>query len=419
MKKQIILTSILTIFMFIFLTSCSNKIDESTIMKDIKAPLSKTLSNNKIDDVEILEYNEEDEKHTSISIKVTSSDDVSEYIDYFMVRYYYFDEQWNFDNISQIHKDKSTCTPKRGVNEKIIKSSIDSKSITINDESWNINSSSIKNLSIETQNTDLDKKTDQVIVNITLEDVVQAVEGKIVINYSFDDEWEFESMSKDGEFKVTEKPDRLLNLSDDDLINELTKNEINLFDNTDNSQTISVKKSEISDFQVYKKASTHKGSYKQYYCKGTITKPIANFKFDATITYYYTDNWIPQPLSITVELDSIDIEGMWKGTYNGAPYDGKSSLKITKVTDDGKVDGVYGYTPEKINEDSNAGSYKVSGTLDKNDFSLRLKAGDWVVEDPSALSISKIDIFAYIYLNESEIEGTCQEGNVFNLKREK
>lgn len=48
-------------------------------------------------------------------------------------------------------KDKSTATPKKGVNEEIIVSSLNGEHVTINDEEWEIKSSNIKNLSIKSK----------------------------------------------------------------------------------------------------------------------------------------------------------------------------------------------------------------------------------------------------------------------------
>lgn len=50
---------------------------------------------------------------------------------------------------------------------------------------------------------------------------------------------------------------------------------------------------------------------------------------------------------------------------------------------------------------------------------MNLAAGDWVVEDPSAMSITKVDITAMVDINESEIEGLGQMGYPFVLTRKK
>lgn len=71
-------------------------------------------------------------------------------------------------------------------------------------------------------------------------------------------------------------------------------------------------------------------------------------------------------------MDSVNIEGKWNGTYNGVGNKGKSSLKITEATKDGKIKGVYSYTPDKIDQYRKAGSYNVSGTIDMSSLIINL-----------------------------------------------
>lgn len=420
MKKRILIITTISICMLLFLTACSNRIDKATIMKDIEPNLSEILSDDEtLDDIEILDYYTDDIKDTVIHIKAISSNDIAEYNRYLMVTYFYSsDDKWVFGSVSQEDEDKSTVVPHKGVNEEIISSSLRDEYVEINGETWNFNESDIKNISIEKQETNLDKKEDKVTVNLSLDDKVQSAEGKLTANYYFDKSWKLDSFKKDGEFKINEKKDCELNLTDEDLLSELVKNDVKLFEDTSddeiiignsNIQTISMSKDEISDFEVYEESSQNKGTDKRYYCKATLTKPNAVIKMDCEIQYIYEGSWLLQPTTITAKLDSIDIEGEWEGTYSGAPYGGKSSLKITEVTKDGKIKGIYSYTPDTINQFSKAGSYKVSGTIDMSSMIIKL------TEDNAENVFT--DITATFYINESKIEGLGQEGNPFVLKK--
>ena len=421
MRKKIALITAAAICMIMLLTACSNQIDKSTIMKDIEPKLSGILSNDeKIDDIEILEYNTDNEKDTSISLKVKSSDEVAEYINYFIATYYYSsDKKWIFDTVTQVDKESSSATPKKGVNEEIITSSLNGEFVEINGEEWQIESKNIKKISIESQETNLDDRKDNVTVTLTLDDAVQEAEGKLIIDYIFDKKWQIKSVSEDGEFKITDKSECALEITDTDLINEVAKKQVVLFEGTSNSQSVSMTESEISDFEVYKEFSGARGTIRRFYCKGILTKPNAKIKFDDEVYYLYDGQWLLQPTTITGELDSIDIKGEWNGTYTGAGDRGKSSLNITEVTKDGKVTGVYSYTPDKIDQYRQAGSYNVSGSIDMSSLIMKLTAGDWVNKDPSALSITKNDISAVVDINESEIEGLGQSGYPFVLTKKK
>ena len=411
MKKRIVLITALAVCMFIFLTACSNQIYKSTIMKDIEPDVSKILSSDKkIDDIEILEYNIDNTKETSISLRVKSSDEVAEYINYFIATYYYSSgDKWVFDNVSQVDKDKSIATPKKGVNEEIIVSSLNGEHVTINDEEWEIKSSNIKNLSIKSQKTNIDERKDNVTVTLILDDDVLEAEGEINIGYIFDKKWEVTAVSNEGEFKTTEKNECELKVRDSDLIDEIAQKEIILFSDTSNSQTVSMAKSEISDFEVYKKTSENRGKARRFYCKGTLTKPNATIEFDTQVYYVYEGRWLLQPTTIKAELDSVNIEGKWNGTYNGVGNKGKSSLKITEATKDGKIKGVYSYTPDKIDQYRKAGSYNVSGTIDMSSLIINL------TEDNNKNVFT--DISAILYIEKSKIKGVGQKGYPIDLTK--
>ena len=306
-------------------------------------------------------------------------------------------------------KDKSTATPKKGVNEEIIVSSLNGEHVTINDEEWEIKSSNIKNLSIKSQKTNIDERKDNVTVTLILDDDVLEAEGEINIGYIFDKKWEVTAVSNEGEFKTTEKNECELKVRDSDLIDEIAQKEIILFSDTSNSQTVSMAKSEISDFEVYKKTSENRGKARRFYCKGTLTKPNATIEFDTQVYYVYEGRWLLQPTIIKAELDSVNIEGKWNGTYNGVGNKGKSSLKITEATKDGKIKGVYSYTPDKIDQYRKAGSYNVSGTIDMSSLIINL------TEDNNKNVFT--DISAILYIEKSKIKGVGQKGYPIDLTK--
>lgn len=413
MRKRIASITVIMVCVLMLLTGCSGKISKETIRQDIEPIVSEILSSDQtIDDIEILEYKSDEKKDTSVSIKVMSSDDVAEYTDYFMATYLYSaDKEYVFDTAFQVDKDKSTVTPIKGVNQDVITSSLKDKPIGIGKETWYLNY--VTDVTIESQDTNLKEKTDTVTVSLTANDKVQQAKGKLKLEYEFTKKWELNNISQDGEFTVSDKPDCALDITDEDLLAELVKNEVTICADTSNSQTLTMTEAEISDFEVYDKITGERGSLRRYFCKATLTKPNAKISLDAQIMYVYEGSWLIQPVVITAKVESVDIEGKWNGTYTGTPYSGKASLDIEEVTEDRKVKGVYSYTPDTITKNSKAGSYKVSGSIDMTSLTMKLDAGDWVVKDSSALSVTKTDITAVMDLENAEIEGLGQENSPF------
>lgn len=417
MRKRIASITAIMVCVLMLLTGCSGKISKETVRRDIEPIVSEILSSDQtIDDIEILEYKSDEKKDTSVSIKVMSSDNVAEYTDYFMATYLYSaDKEYVFDTAFQVDKDKSTVTPIKGVNQDVITSSLKDKPIGIGEETWYLND--VTDVTIESQDTNLKEKTDTVTVSLTANDKVQLAKGKLKLEYEFTDKWELNNVSQDGEFTVSDKPDCALEITDEDLLAELVKNEVTICADTSNSQTLTMTEAEISDFEVYDKITGERGSLRRYFCKATLIKPNAKISLDAQIMYVYEDSWLLQPVVITAKVESVDIEGKWNGTYTGTPYSGKASLDIEEVTADGKAKGVYSYTPDTITKNSKAGSYKVSGSIDMTSLTMKLDAGDWVVKDLSALSVTKTDITAVMDLENAEIEGLGQENSPFVVKK--
>ena len=64
--------------------------------------------------------------------------------------------------------------------------------------------------------------------------------------------------------RLPKKNECELKVRDSDLIDEIAQKEIILFSDTSNSQTVSMAKSEISDFEVYKKTSENRGKARRF-----------------------------------------------------------------------------------------------------------------------------------------------------------
>lgn len=318
--------------------------------------------------------------------------------------------------------------PLKGISETDILSSLKGQSVTANEECWNINIEDVKEILVERQETNLQEKKDIVTVDITLNGEVQEVKGELQINYVFEGEWKIESISGEDNFVATTKPDKALNITEKELVEELVKQEFNYgattisdsmfaFVDTSTEQTISIDEEEIIDFVILSQESKSKGTTHIYNCSCTLMKKHATFNLDVIISYYYDDlnGWILEPMTIDSTLKTISIEGDWIGTYVGAPYSGETTLSITSMEDDGTITAVYSFTPSVINRYSAPGSYNVSGKIDMATLKFDLKAGEWVDEPESYSSITKVDISGILYVDESTIIGSGQEGYTYTV----
>lgn len=236
------------------------------------------------------------------------------------------------------------------------------------------------------------------------------------ISYHFEDDWEIDSLAEKKSFTAQDIEGTALNATEKSLTEELVQSEIKL-DNDESN--ISIEKENISNFKIVNENTEDKGTFKTFECTATITKPTAVFQIEANIGYLYSEEegWTCQPVTIKSTLESLNIVGEWKGTYNGAPYSGEAVLNILSLDENGTITATYSYTPETTSDYSQPGSYNVSGKIDFETLHMDLEAGDWIAEPSKTLSVTKANIRANLYVNDSIIEGLGQEGNVFTLKR--
>ena len=428
MKKTYLVT-VVTIIMMFLLTGCTSVANEKKIQSDLEAYSKSDFlkDGEKIDKVVIDDrQTDKAQRRDTVWCTVTVEDSEVSCEKSVALSYGLYDKNgWMLEDVTVSDESQWRITPLKGIAKEKIVDSLNGKSFKVDGESWDITKNAVKKVSVDKQDTDLKGLTDTVTVTLTLDDAVEEAKGQLIVNYTFDDEWVVDSVSESEKFTATVKPDKALDVTEDNLIEEIMKQEITFGQTTDDlggvfsivndaaSQTISLDKDEISDFVIENQETSQKGCYQTYQCGFTVTKPHAVFDFDVTVPYYYGETWDVQPLTISAQATSVDIEGEWTGTYDDVPFGGSATLNISKVDEDGTVTGVYSYKPSMGSEE--AGSYNVSGKIDMSTLQMYLSAGSWIEE--SGNDWEKMDISAILYVDEGEIRGSGQMGNSFAVKK--
>lgn len=414
---------LLFIAVILLLSGCSSVANEKKIQSDLETDTQFDFLNEgeKIEKLEI-EKRQTDKKQKidTIWCMITTADTEVSYQKNAVLTYSFYDKGgWMLDDVS-VNKSKEWIkTPLKGIDDEKIQSSLNGKYITINDEKWEITKDNISNFSIDKHDTNLEEKTDTVIASLTLDADVEEANGQVVISYKFDDKWKLDTLSDKTVFTATVKPEAALNVTEDDLMNEIVnqgfqyggskpdKSKKLIFKDNRNQQTVAINKGQLSDFKIDNQESSSKGSSQKYFCSGILTTSHVIFRLNAEIEYKYkkNDGWKMKSVAIIPEVYSVNIEGDWTGTYRAAGDCGKVTLSITDVSDDGTISGVYSWTPDVIDIARQPGSYHVSGTMNKDRLLLDLKAGEWIDEPKWATSVTKCDINALLYVDNSKMEG--------------
>lgn len=419
MRRKYLMILPMALLMTLF-TGCSNVANEKQIKTDLEQYKETNVikNNEKIEEIAIdKRQTDEDKKTDTVWCTITTQDSEISYQKECVLTYN-LDKQkkWTLADVDVNDSDEWVKEPLKGIDEEAISLSLNDETVKVDDTEWYIEESEIKKISIDKQDTDIEQKKDTVLVSLTLESPVQKAEGQLEISYHFEDEWEIDSLTEKKSFTAQDIEGTALNATEKSLTEELVQSEIKL-DNDESN--ISIEKENISNFKIVNENTEDKGTFKTFECTATITKPTAVFQIEANICYLYSEEegWTCQPVTIKSTLESLNIVGEWKGTYNGAPYSGEAVLNILSLDENGTITATYSYTPETTSDYSQPGSYNVSGKIDFETLHMDLEAGDWIAEPSKTLSVTKANIRANLYVNDSIIEGLGQEGNVFTLKR--
>ncbi len=426
MKKRGYILLIM-LFAMLLLVGCNNVADTEQIQSDL-ANYSRAdfLRDGEIvKGVEITKRETEKKKNLDVvSCTVTTEDEKCAYQKEMVLTYTYDDNNgWVLDYVTVNDADKWKITPLSGVTEKDITASLKGTTVTADGEKWNITKDNISGISIAEHVTDIEGKTDTVTLTLKLDDLVEEATGQLILNYVFEKKWKLDSVSGDDAFVVQVKPGLGLDAAEETLISELSGMEFEYGMRKDDRfyfksdvQTIKINENEISDFVIKDHEISSKGTRHKFTCTFSLTKNHATFDIEAILQYFYSssDGWRLQPITITPECVSVNIEGEWNGQYNDAPYRGNAVLAITSIEEDGTIVGTYSYTPDVISKHSEPGSYEVSGKIDLITMQLNLTAGEWI-NKPVRSALIKQDIRARLVVEDSHIEGVGQKGKPFKV----
>lgn len=369
-KRITIIGSICLVSILILVIIFSN-ISKGISKNDIKKYYLENHSlgeNENIKSIEIISKEEMSNGDLKISAIIVTEDEEYRYIKEGGVVCYKTSNGWEIRNaFTEYHSDYD-IEPLKGITEKGIKETLDGASVTIDDEIWDIDDNNISSIKIEKQDTSLKEKKDFLSVSVVLEDSVQEAKGKFDLEYTFDKKWNLDKCTENGKFTSTTKPGKELNITEDILASNLYQQKIK-FGIENSTQDFTIYKNELSNLKINEQVVSDKGKSIEYKCSGTITKKFATFILDVSIVYYYSGRWEFQNFSATAKCESTNISGTLKGTN---VYGWPCRLILSGVDAKGDINGSYYYDGNSANKGH---SFNVSGNLDLETFTLKLKPG--------------------------------------------
>lgn len=334
MKKSILMI-ILIMTVTLMLAGCSSVPKEEEIQQDLESFSDKAFleDGEKIDSLTI-EKRDTDKKNKSDLVWctiVTEKDDVS-YEKEVTLSYYMYDKAgWTLEDYKVADQGKWNIIPLSGVKETDLRSNLVGKTITVDNQSWEILDSEISQLTIKSQNTDLEKKTDQITMDIVLDGEIESVSGTLVADYTFDKAWNLSSLSEKYSLRPEVKEDKALDVSMERVVDDIQYPEIK-YGVSGAIQKITISKDQMEDFSVDKQISQYKGTEQSLQCSAKLVKGHAIFNVSINADYIFENGtWNCSQIEPELTFASADLQGEWKGTYREGGGNGTVNLNITEV----------------------------------------------------------------------------------------
>ena len=268
MKKSILMI-ILIMTVTLMLAGCSSVAKEDEMNQDLESFSEKAFLDDgeKIDSLTIQKIDNQKKNMSDLvwcSI-FTEKDDVS-YEKEVTLSYYLYDKAgWTLEDYKVADQGKWNIIPLSGVKEADLRSNLVGKTITVDNQAWEILDSEISQLTIKSQNTDLEKKTDQITMDIVLDGEIESVSGTLVADYTFDKAWNLSSLSEKYSLRPEVKEDKALDVSMERVVDDIQYPEIK-YGVSGAIQKITISKDQMEDFSVDKQISQYKGTEQSLQC---------------------------------------------------------------------------------------------------------------------------------------------------------
>lgn len=405
----------------LMLAGCSSVPKEEEIQQDLESFLDKAFldEGEKIDSLTIEKRNtDKKNKRDLVWCTVTTEKDDVSYEKEVTLSYYLYDKAgWTLEDYKVSDQEKWKISPLSGVSEATVRSNLEGQTVKADNEDWRILEREISQMTVQSQNTDLEKKTDQIIVDVVLDGDVESVSGTLVADYVFDKTWQLKNISTKDSLKVEIKADKALDANMDRVIGDIQKPEIK-YGVSGAIQKVTISKDQIEDFTVNSQNARSKGTEQSIQCSAKLIKGHVTFNVSINEEYIFEDGtWNCSQIEPELTFASADLQGEWRGTYRKGGGDGTVNLNITEV-DGNNIKGIYSYTPYGSGKWDEPGSYKVEGEFVQDGLIIAMKAGDWIDEPEKHLSGPLHDISAVLYVDDDILKGMGHESSLFELTKQ-
>lgn len=346
------------------------------------------------------------EKYDRIKCTFKSEDDTKTYERTYSVYNVLGDDGWSAVGMSLLSE---RTLPKKGVDIKEISNAIWGESIQVGNEFWTLSESS--SCSVETQITDIENGTDNITVNMVIDEGGSMIaEGKAEASYIWNgDEWKYNGLNYQiNNFSARFKEGKEKICTQNELINLLVLKNV-VWDTGTVKQDISIKPEEISNFEFECKPEySNKGCTHIQKCGFILDKGWASFYATATLSFEFAHNeWQVSGIWVDLKVRELNLTGKWSADYKSSSSESQPNMTAYLTIDSQAADGTLLATmefyPRVTNLSNSEGSFRMRGGVDLKTLEIKLEPIEWIRES-KGLSLFKV--IGQIYIENAELNGT-------------
>lgn len=300
-------------------------------------------------------------KESKLGVELHSQYNSVEKTEYFFIKIKNTSNGWTYINGDYAIDSQKTIAykPYKGVQVESIKKSLLNKSIKVANKDLTITENNILELSILNQNTSIESKKDNVVVNISLRDDILQYTGDLTLDYIFEgSNWNLTNIDDTSKFNTKYVADDAPNFSNDDYIKFISSTPYVL---NGGELEINFSPTNIQNIQVLNTSISDNGTrYNEEISFDALTyNSIVTINANLLYTYNSKDEsnkWDLKQVDYSHEFSNDVMSGVWSGETTMV-LKSKDISDFSKLSDEELQEFI---EKEKSGEEKNSSKYKAT-----------------------------------------------------------
>ena len=362
---------------------------------DEKVDISSLVIDEKVRDGEML----------NVYCTVVAQDAELEHTQRYQLIYERNSYNWEIKEIIPCEEEKWSMLPLKGVTEEMVKEKLVGREVTLsNGVKIMLDESNLADVTIDSQNTDLENVTDKVNISYKVQSEVAECELTAEAAFVFDeDSWYLTYFKNNESGEIAYREGCAFEADEEQLKTVLQTKSITVSSNN-GTQELTVDEADISGLTVDNQVFDWEKGTVTVNCSFKIEKKVAVIAVSAVATYKYNNSaWEAETMDCEAEIESLTLTGEWAGYYTSARNGSKPSVVMTVNSENNNsFEATFAFGPSDDVPRFPNGSYVMNGNVDADTLSVQLKPGAWI-KNPR--NVYTIELTGTLDIEQAKIVG--------------